>query len=70
LELEKRDIEDIVRVHMETAFPILSPEKEVVTRVEIKKEIELVEKQKEKVIFKEEKGDFQKALDYYKGIDC
>ena len=42
----------------------------MVTKVEIKKEIELVEKPKEKVVFKEEKSEFLKALEYYKGIDC
>lgn len=55
---------------MDEEFPLLIPEKELITKIEIKKEIELIEKPKEKVVFKEEKNDFQKALEYYKGIDC
>lgn len=39
-------------------FPILSPEKEMVTKVEIRKEVELIEKPKEKVVFKVEKSEF------------
>ncbi len=51
-------------------FPILTPEKEMVTKVEIRKEVELIEKPKEKIVFKVEKNEFHQALEFYKGIDC
>ena len=39
-------------------FPILSPEKEMITKIEVWKEIEKNEQPKEKVVFKVEKSDF------------
>ncbi len=68
--MQQEDIENIVAAPLMEEFPILTPEKEMVTKVEIRKEVELIEKPKEKVVFKVEKNEFHQALEFYKGIDC